>query len=80
VERIRISPANLSIIDRDTGIQKRVRQIILVAYSRNEEMELPFLLDENKDTKVDTGLIELSRLLHETGLQKVGALKDQGIN
>ena len=80
VERIRMSPANLSIIDRDTGIQKRVRQIILVAYSRNEEMELPFLLDEYKDTKVDTSLIELSRFLHGTGLQNVGALKDRGIN
>lgn len=41
VERIRLLPDNLSIVNTDTGANEKVRQINLVAYSRNEEIELP---------------------------------------
>ncbi len=47
VERIRMVPGNLSIVDTVTGANKKVRQINLVAYSRNEEVELSTDLEHN---------------------------------
>jgi hypothetical protein len=49
VERIRLLPDNLSIVNTDTGTNEKVRQINLVAYSRNEEIELPTLAIQNSN-------------------------------
>jgi hypothetical protein len=47
VERIRLLPRNLNIVDTESGANERVRQINLVAYSTNEEIELPPLSPRN---------------------------------
>ncbi|MGD0819796.1 MAG: hypothetical protein ABSA71_03530 [Desulfomonilia bacterium] len=72
VERIRMLPKNLSIIDIDTGITKKVRQINLVVYCKSEEMEQSFLLQEHKDTKPDTSYARLPRLLNKSDFSDVG--------
>ncbi len=41
VERIRLLPDNLNIVNTENGANEKVRQISLVAYSTNEEIELP---------------------------------------
>jgi hypothetical protein len=72
VERIRMFPKNLSIIDIDTGITRKVQQINLVAYGKSEEMEQSFLLQEHKDTTSDTSYVRLPRLLNRSDFSDVG--------
>jgi hypothetical protein len=72
VERIRMFPENLSLIDIDTGITRKVRQINLVAYGKSEEIEQSFLLQEHKDTKSDTSYALLPRLLNKSDFNDVG--------
>jgi len=49
VERIRLLPGNLTVVNTNTGTNERVRQINLVAYSTNEEIELPVPAARNRD-------------------------------
>jgi hypothetical protein len=73
VERIRLLPGNLSIIDNDTGKTERVRQINLVAYSTNEEIELSFVLKEHKDTGPGDSRDGLPELLKKPVVKDVRA-------
>ena len=72
VERIRLLPSDLSIVDEDTGLRRRVRQINLVAYSRSEEKDLPFLLDEHDDSRPDNPADHLSGIVGISGTMVTG--------
>ena len=67
VERIRLLPSDLSVVDPETGQRLRVRQINLVAYSRSEEKESPFLLDELRETLPDIPPDHLAGLVRTSG-------------
>ena len=72
VERIRVFPRNLSIIDSDTGITCKVQQLRLVAYCKSEKMEQSFILQEQRDTKANTPYTQLPRLLNKPDFSDVG--------
>jgi hypothetical protein len=80
VERIRAFPRNLSIIDIDTGITRKVQQISLVAYCKSEKMEQSFILQEQRDTKSDTPYAQLPRLLNKSDLSDVGIFMGKSKN
>jgi hypothetical protein len=80
VERIRLLPGNLSIIDADTGKKERVRQINLVAYSTNEEIELSFVLKEYKDTGPEASRSSPADLLKKPVMKDVGTFIDRSRN
>jgi hypothetical protein len=71
VERIRAFPKNLSIIDTDTGITRRIRQISVVAYCKSEKMEQSFILQEQRDIKSSTPYARLHQLLNEPDFSDV---------
>ena len=77
VERIRVFPRNLSIIDTDTGITRKVQQISLVAYCKSEKMEQSFIL---QDTKSNTPYAQLQQLLNNPDFSDVGIDMRNGIN
>lgn len=68
VERIRLLPPDLSVVDPDTGRRTRVRQINLVAHSRSETMYSPVLVDECPDTLPDLPLDHLVGHVSTSGL------------
>jgi hypothetical protein len=72
VERIRAFPRNLSIIDTDTGITRKVQQISVVAYCKSEKMEHSIILKEQRDTKSSTPYAQLPRLLNKPDFSDVG--------
>ena len=80
VERIRVFPRNLSIIDTDTGITRKVQQISLVAYCKSEKMEQSFILQEQRDTKSNTPYAQLQQLLNNPDFSDVGIDMRNGIN
>lgn len=67
VERIRLLPPDLSVVDPDTGRSTRVRQINLVAYSRNEIMNSPVLVDDCPDTLPDLPMDHLVEHVSTSG-------------
>jgi hypothetical protein len=69
VERIRVFPRNLSIIDTDTGITRKIRQISVVAYGKSEKMDQSFILQEQKDTKSNSPYVRPPQLLNEPGFK-----------
>jgi hypothetical protein len=80
VERIRAFPRNLSIIDTDTGITRKVQQINVVAYGRSEKMEQSFIVQEHRDTKPNTPYARLQRLLNKPDFSDAGICMHKGKN
>ena len=80
VERIRTFPRNLSIIDTDTGITRKVQQISVVAYCKSEKMEQSFLLQEQRDTKSNTHYAQFPRLLNKPDFSDVGIVMRKSKN
>jgi hypothetical protein len=80
VERIRLMPGNLSIMDTETGITRKVRQINLVVYSRNEETELPFIVQGCEDTLPDIPHALPPGLLKDTEFREVGVILHRSSN
>jgi hypothetical protein len=66
VERIRAFPRNLCIIDTDTGITRKIQQIRVVAYCKNEKMEQSFILQEQRDTDSTSPYAQLQPPLNKT--------------
>jgi hypothetical protein len=69
VERIRVFPRNLSIVDTDTGITRKIQQISVVAYCKSEKMDQSFVLQEQKDTKSNSPYVRPPKLLNELGFK-----------
>ncbi|HVN70826.1 MAG TPA: restriction endonuclease [Desulfomonilia bacterium] len=79
VERIRLMPGNLSIMDTETGVIKKVRQINLVVYSKNVKTDMPFLVQGSEDTLADSPAL-LPGLLKDSNFREVGIILHRGSN
>lgn len=80
VERIRVFPRNLSIIDTDTGITRKVQQISVVAYCKSEKMDQSFILQEQKDTTSSSPYVCPPRLLNDPGFSDAVIFMRKSIN
>jgi hypothetical protein len=79
IERISLLPRNLSIIDAETGTIEKVRQINLVAYSKNER-ELSFPAPEYKDAESDISFARINGMLEKIELEEIRTLLHRSIN
>jgi hypothetical protein len=80
VERIRAFPRNLSIIDTDMGITRKVQQISLVAYCKSEKMEQSFIVQEQRDTKSSMPYTQVLRLLNKPDFRDAGIFMGKSKN
>ncbi len=80
VERIRVFPKNLSILDTDTGITRKVQQISVVAYCKSEKMDRSFILQEQKDTASSSPYVRTAQLLNDPGFSDAVIFMRKSVN
>lgn len=69
-EKFRFIVPNLTIIEKETGISKKVKQINTVVLSETKVTEVPFVLQEYKDTTSKTAIAELAVAKVDFGFTK----------
>jgi hypothetical protein len=69
-EKLRFIVPNLTVIDKDTGISKKVKYIDAIAISETRVTEAPFVLQEYKDAASSTSIAELAVAKVDFGFMK----------
>jgi len=70
IQNCRVIVPNLTIIDKETGISKKVKHINTVIYSETTVTEVPFVLQKYKDTTSKTTIAELAIAEVDLGFTK----------
>lgn len=69
-EKFKFFVPNLTIIDKETGISRKVRNINAIVHSETKVIEVPFILQEYKEATSDTSISQIAVAKLDLGFVK----------